>query len=231
MQCRADPATRPCRFTIHCIRLYVWRPVGIASISQIQREDPMKKTTFQFQNGSATASPMLQPADRSRPLGWMALGVASLLAACATKVAPPVPEAPIAAPSQQPAPSLPPIVTPAPSRMSNAVTPKDYRQDGARHLYSQNGHRIYKGPMPPLMHAVGVLQVDIDNLGNVRKMNWMRAPSHAPDVMREIERTVQAAAPFPAPVRLGGVTYTDVWLWDKSGHFQLDTLTEGQRNR
>jgi len=24
------------------------------------------------------------------------------------------------------------------------------------------------------------------------------------------------------------VTYTDTWLWDKSGNFQLDTLTEGQ---
>ena len=49
-----------------------------------------------------------------------------------------------------------------------------------------------------------------------------------PDVMREIERTVRAAAPFPVPARLGKVTYTDTWLWDKSGQFQLDTLTEGQ---
>jgi len=24
------------------------------------------------------------------------------------------------------------------------------------------------------------------------------------------------------------VVYSDVWLWHKSGHFQLDTLTEGQ---
>jgi hypothetical protein len=27
---------------------------------------------------------------------------------------------------------------------------------------------------------------------------------------------------------MGRVVYTDTWLWDKSGHFQLDTLTEGQ---
>jgi len=115
--------------------------------------------------------------------------------------------------------------------VSNAVSPRDYRRDGARHIYSKNGHRIYKGQMPPLMHAVGVLQVDLDRNGQVRKLNWMRAPSHAPDVVREIERTVMTAAPFPAPVRLGGVVYTDVWLWDKSGNFQLDTLTEGQRDR
>jgi hypothetical protein len=27
---------------------------------------------------------------------------------------------------------------------------------------------------------------------------------------------------------MGKVTYTDTWLWHSSGHFQLDTLTEGQ---
>ena len=51
---------------------------------------------------------------------------------------------------------------------------------------------------------------------------------HAPEVVAEIERTVRAAAPYPVPLRLGRVTYTDTWLWDKSGNFQLDTLTEGQ---
>ena len=122
-------------------------------------------------------------------------------------------------------------VLPPPDFVSEAASPIDYRKDGARHIYQRNTHRIYKGQLPPLMHAVGVLQVEVDGRGNVRNMNWMRAPSHVPDVMREIERTVRAAAPFPAPVRMGSVTYTDVWLWDKSGNFQLDTLTEGQRSK
>jgi len=61
-----------------------------------------------------------------------------------------------------------------------------------------------------------------------RRLDWMRAPSHAPEVMAEIERTIRQASPFPAPARLGRVVYTDTWLWDKSGQFQLDTLTEGQ---
>jgi hypothetical protein len=123
------------------------------------------------------------------------------------------------------------VELPPPAIISYARTPLEYRKDGASHLYGHNGHRIFKGKLPPLLHAVGVLQVEVDNRGNVRNLNWMRAPSHVPDVMREIERTVHSAAPFPAPVSLGGVVYTDVWLWDRSGHFQLDTLTEGQRNR
>lgn len=82
--------------------------------------------------------------------------------------------------------------------------------------------------MPPLLYAIGVLQVEVDSRGQVTALNWMRAPSHAPEVVAEIERTVRRAAPYPAPVRMGRVTYTDTWLWHKSGNFQLDTLTEGQ---
>jgi hypothetical protein len=95
-------------------------------------------------------------------------------------------------------------------------------------LYAKNSSRIYPGKMPPLLHAVAVLQVDINGQGAVTGLRWMRAPSHAPEVVAEIERAVRSAAPFPAPIKMGHVTYTDTWLWHKSGRFQLDTLTEGQ---
>ena len=83
--------------------------------------------------------------------------------------------------------------------------------------------------MPPLLYAVGVFEVEVDGHGHVTSTNWLRAPKHAPEVMAEIERMTRAVAPYPAPMRMGRVTYTDTWLWDKSGRFQLDTLTEGQR--
>ncbi len=91
-----------------------------------------------------------------------------------------------------------------------------------------HANRIYKGRMPPLLEAVGVLNVDIDQKGSVKAVNWMRAPKHVPHVMAEIERMVKASAPYPVPKHMNQVTYTDVWLWHKSGKFQLDTLTEGQ---
>ena len=111
-----------------------------------------------------------------------------------------------------------------------AATAREYRRDAANHLYQPNRPRIYPGKLPPLLQAVGVMQVELDAQGQIRRFEWMRAPRHVPDVMAEIERTVRAAAPFPAPKRLGRVTYTDTWLWDQSGRFQLDTLTEGQRS-
>jgi hypothetical protein len=115
-----------------------------------------------------------------------------------------------------------------PQRIASAVTPLAYRRDGALHLYERHSDRIYKGKLPPLLYAVGVLNVSIDGRGAVRRLEWMREPKHAPEVVAEIERMVRSAAPFPAPAQMGAVVYTDIWLWDKSGRFQLDTLTEGQ---
>ena len=154
-----------------------------------------------------------------------------------TKAPPPVVQSPLAVvkPPEVPAaaPSSP-VVSPipaaqGPARSSAATTPRAYRSDGATHLYGLNADRIYKGKMPPLLYAIGVLNVEIDRAGRVTKLDWMRAPSHAPEVVAEIERTVRSAAPFPAPERMGRVVYTDTWLWDQSGKFQLDTLTEGQK--
>jgi periplasmic protein TonB len=160
--------------------------------------------------------------------------LAGLLASCAS---PPPPSPPPAPPPVVPAPAPPPAPAPAPvavepeGKVSLAASPHEYRRDAARHLYELNGHRIYKGQLPPLLHAVGVMRVELDERGHVRTFEWMRAPRHAPAVMAEIERTVRAAAPYPRPRRMGRVFYTDTWLWDHSGHFQLDTLTEGQRSR
>ena len=133
--------------------------------------------------------------------------------------APVKPAAPIALPAEPVKPQLP---------TSNARSAKEYRVDAAQHLYKLNGARIFKGRMPPMLYAVGVLDVEVDKQGLVTRTYWVRAPGHAPEVMREIEKTVRLAAPYPVPAHLGKVVYSDVWLWHKSGHFQLDTLTEGQ---
>lgn len=162
-----------------------------------------------------------------RSLTPVLIGAAALLASCSTQAPPPVAPRPVVV---VPAPAPQPVAV-APAHMvhvSYATNPRAYRKDAAEHIYAQNRHRIWKGRMHPLLYAIGTLQVEVDGQGNVRHLSWMRAPRQAPEVIAEIERTVRAASPFPAPTRMGGVVYTDTWLWDKSGKFQLDTLTEGQ---
>lgn len=114
------------------------------------------------------------------------------------------------------------------SKVSTASTPKAYRVDGAKHLYAVYSDRIFKGKLPPLMHAVVVTEVELDAAGNVRDIQMVRVPSHAPEVVVKVREMIRAASPLPAPQRMGGTRYTDIWLVDKSGRFQLDTLTEGQ---
>ncbi|MBS0508593.1 MAG: hypothetical protein JSR53_14555 [Proteobacteria bacterium] len=149
--------------------------------------------------------------------------VAAIVAACKSGPQPPTPQD--AQPPQAGGTAAGAAGTP---RSSAAATPRAYRQDAASHIYGLNAQRIYKGKLPPMLYAIGVLEVDIDRSGRVARLHWMRAPRHAPEVVAEIERTVRAAAPFPVPTRMPRVTYTDTWLWDESGRFQLDTLTEGQ---
>ena len=164
------------------------------------------------------------PQGRNTLLARAFTSIATIIAGCTSSTAPVPPT---------PAPAAPPPVTgrplaPASPAVSGATNPRAYRSDAAKHIYSKNAERIFHGQLPALLYAIGVLEVEVDGKGRVTATHWLRPPKHAPEVIAEIERTVRQAAPFPTPVRMGRVTYTDTWLWDKSGRFQLDTLTEGQ---
>jgi periplasmic protein TonB len=161
-------------------------------------------------------------------LGW--LGGCSTPASVQTRPGPT--SSPVPSSTEDPATArpgaLPPTGTPAAVTRSAARNARDYRKDAASHLYARHREHIYPGRLPPMLEAVGVLNVDIDRHGGVKSMQWMRAPRHVPHVMQKIEQMVKAAAPYPVPQYMNQVTYTDVWLWHQSGKFQLDTLTEGQ---
>ncbi len=125
---------------------------------------------------------------------------------------------------------VPPAATVAPPRESVAEIEKEYRIDAARHLYALYASRIFKGKLPPLVYSVMVVETEIDASGQVQGVNVIRKPAAA-EVQPWVVSLIRQAAPFPAPVKLPGgtVRYLDIWLVDKSGRFQIDTLTEGQR--
>ncbi|MEN9688074.1 MAG: hypothetical protein RI998_71 [Pseudomonadota bacterium] len=184
---------------------------------------------------------------RHKHMGFIWAALLLLMASCAqrqviTQAPPPpsVPETPalpaVAAPAPPPVVVSPPVevamappqAAPPPKLVSSAKTLKAYRADAAKHIYQTYQDRIYKGKMPAMLKAVGVVEVAVDQRGQVQDIVWLRAPKHVPEVMREIEKALRQAAPYPAPVHLQHVKYTETWLWHASGRFQLDTLTEGQ---
>ena len=114
-------------------------------------------------------------------------------------------------------------------KVSMASTPREYRLDVARHIYASYPKRIYHGRLPPLIHAVVVLETTVDAHGVPRDVKVVRGPSHAPDVTAAVREMTLRVSPLPVPSRLGGpVRYTEIWLVHKDGRFQLDALTEGQ---
>ena len=114
-------------------------------------------------------------------------------------------------------------------RVSMASTPREYRLDVARHIYDSYPKRIYHGRLPPLIHAVVVLETTVDAQGVPRDVKVVRGPSHAPDVTAAVREMTFRVTPLPVPSRLGTqVRYTEIWLVHKDGRFQLDALTEGQ---
>ena len=114
-------------------------------------------------------------------------------------------------------------------KVSAAISAREYRLDAARNIYAAYASRIFKGRLPPLIHAVVVVENTIDSSGQVREVKVIRGPSHAPDVTVAVMEMIKRAGPWPAHNRFGSnVRFIEIWLVHKDGRFQLDALTEGQ---
>ena len=113
---------------------------------------------------------------------------------------------------------------------STAEIEKEFRVDAARHLYSAYPMRVFRGKLPPLLYSVMAVETEIDATGAVVNVSVVRKPA-ADEVAPWVVAMIRRAGPFPAPAKIGTSTvrYFDIWLVDKSGLFQIDTLTEGQR--
>ena len=103
--------------------------------------------------------------------------------------------------------------------------------EAARHLYAAFPSRIHKGKMPPMMYAVMITEAEVDAAGQVVNVKVVRPPAAAKEVTPWVVSLIRRAAPYPAPVRMAGgqAVWREIWLVDKTGTFQVDALTEGQR--
>ena len=113
--------------------------------------------------------------------------------------------------------------------VSAAEIEKEYRIDAARHIYAAYPARVFRGKLPPLLFSVMIVETEIDPTGQVTNVNVVRKPA-VPEVAPWVVAMIKRAGPFPVPAKIAtGVRYVDIWLVDKSGQFQVDTLTEGQK--
>ncbi|MEO8922808.1 MAG: hypothetical protein ABI330_08275 [Caldimonas sp.] len=112
-------------------------------------------------------------------------------------------------------------------KVSAAADARGYRLDAARSVYEAYANRIFKGRLPPLIHAVVVIETTVDGNGRAREVRVVRGPSHAPDVTEAVLQMIRRVS-LPETVNAAGFRFTEIWLVTKDGRFQLDALTEGQ---
>jgi protein TonB len=113
-------------------------------------------------------------------------------------------------------------------RPSEALNANAYRLDAARHIYGAYPSHILKGKVPALVYAIVVTETELDARGRVLKVRVVRQPAAAREVTPWVVSMIRSASPLPPPVRIGRVKVLEVWLVDKSGLFQVHSLTEGQ---
>jgi len=125
---------------------------------------------------------------------------------------------------------VPSPLSSGPPRESPAEIEREYRIDAGRHLYAAYPMRVYRGKVPPLIYSVMVVETEIDAAGNVTNITVVRKPA-ADEVAPWVQAMIRRAAPYPPPAKFPGrsVRFIETWLVDKSGLFQIDTLTEGQQ--
>ncbi len=111
---------------------------------------------------------------------------------------------------------------------SDALNEKAYRIDAARHLYAVYPAQILKGKVPALVYAILVTETEIDARGKVLRVRIVRQPAAAREVTPWVVSMIRRASPLPPPARIGRVKFVEVWLVDRSGQFQVHSLTEGQ---
>jgi hypothetical protein len=112
--------------------------------------------------------------------------------------------------------------------VSEAESPDQYKKDAARHIYASYASRVRKGKLEPLLYGVAIVDTDVDAAGNVLGVTIRRPPAAA-EVGPWIVRMIQGASPLPAPAKMGPAKFSEIWLVEKAGTFQLDSLSEGQR--
>lgn len=115
-------------------------------------------------------------------------------------------------------------------RASPAEIETEYRLDAARHVYAAYPMRVYRGKLPPLLYGIMMLETELDAAGQVLSVSVVRKPA-ADEVAPWVLAMVRRAAPYPTPAAMPGgtVKFTETWFVDRSGLFQLFSLTEGQR--
>ena len=116
---------------------------------------------------------------------------------------------------------------------SAAASVEEYRHEFAKLLHAANAGMLFEGPPPNPVRAVIVMRTEIDAIGELRRLELVRAPWHNPWLEDLVRQTVRHVGPLPrpSPKLMNGarsVSFQETWLFDYQGRFRLRTLSQAQ---
>ena len=171
---------------------------------------------------------------------WLGCLGVSVLGACSSPPPAPPPAAPPATPAMtgapsagpaaaKPAPGAPTPAKPAAPVRLGAPGPvrnwDEVRLQAARRLVAANPTGTYSGPVPDILLAIPVLEVELNGDGGIRRIDVLRQPRQARDTVQLAIDALHRAAPFGDVSRLPKPWhFTETFLFDDNRKFKPRTL-------
>lgn len=125
-------------------------------------------------------------------------------------------------PSSSPNPA--PVSKPAPAGLD------DYKTQVAQHVLQHNPDRSYSGKLPPMLPAIVVLRITVDENGGLEDVTVQR--SRDDDASQIALDSMRRSTPLPPPHALaqagGKLTFSETFLFADSGRYQLRSLAGPQ---
>jgi protein TonB len=106
----------------------------------------------------------------------------------------------------------------------------DYKTQVAQHVASRNPEHVYSGTLPPMLPAIVVLEITVDQQGRLTDVEVQRArDAHAAQVALA---SMRRSEPLPAPERLaqetGSLKFSETFLFADEDRYQLRSLAAPQ---
>ena len=123
------------------------------------------------------------------------------------------------------APVAPPGAVPGQRTSFDSVD--TYKVDVAQHVMRYNAAHTFSGRLPPMLPAVVVLRITVDNTGKLTEVAVQR--SRDEDASNVALASVRRAGPLPMPFNLAtgpgrSLTFSETFLFNADYRFQLRTL-------
>jgi protein TonB len=114
-------------------------------------------------------------------------------------------------------------------RRTSFATVDDYKFDAAVQIVQFNAAHTFSGKLPPMLPAVVVLRITVDERGRITDMWVQRAPEGDVLTSKIAMASMRRAGAMPRPLNLANgpdrlLSYSETFLFNADNRFQVRTL-------